>query len=154
MTDNVVSFPNAAAVDTVEPVIGDDILTLADKLQELREHKKELAEAVKENNQNLDAVEAQLSAAMVEVELQNFKRAGKTFYLLPQTFCSIRRGMNEQLFAWLRDNGAEDLVRETVFASSLKSYVKELREEDGDVPEKLAELINIHDKIAVGMRNA
>ena len=43
-------------------------------------------------------------------------------------------GKREELFEWLRSNGFEDLVTETVNASTLKAFYKEQFEKGNEVP--------------------
>lgn len=50
---------------------------------------------------------------------------------------SIREGMRDKAFAWLRQNGYEDLVTTTVNSSSLSSLAKELAEENQEFPDAL-----------------
>lgn len=51
-----------------------------------------------------------------------------------QAYCSVVAGQKEALFGWLEDNGFNDLITEVVNASTLKSFVKECREEGRPVP--------------------
>lgn len=136
----------------VEAIVSEDILSLADQFRDLKAKKEELAALTKDNNQEISNTEEQLSSAMVMAEVSLFRRAGRTFYLNPQLFCSAKADQKENLHQWLKDHEAGDLVQETVHAGSLKSYVKELKDDDA-MPEDLAEMLNIFEKIGIGMRS-
>ena len=60
-----------------------------------------------------------------------------------------------ELYQYLKDNGFGALVKETVNANTLSGWVKEQMEEnDDELPEDLAEFINLYEKTAVGIRKA
>ena len=53
----------------------------------------------------------------------------------------------------LKDNGYGDIVTETVNANTLASFVKEQKTLNADeVPAWLADVVNIHEKVSVGIR--
>ena len=49
-------------------------------------------------------------------------------------------------FEVLREQGFADLIKETVNASSLQSAMNALVEQEGELPEELAEVINQYDQ--------
>lgn len=58
----------------------------------------------------------------------------RSFYVLPKMSASMVD--KEEAMAWLRERGADALITETVNASTLSSYVKDLLENEGiDPPE-------------------
>jgi hypothetical protein len=64
-------------------------------------------------------------------------------------------GNKEALHTALREQGYGDLVYETVNANSLSSFVKERMDESGDaLPAWLMGLVNVFDKVTVGVRKA
>ena len=104
------------------------IFEMADELKAAKEHKKDL-------------------------EAEKFTRNGSTFYLNSRLYASPRAEMKEAMFAALIDHGYGDLITQTVNANTLSSFCKEQREANKDViPDWLAEVVNIHDKITVGIR--
>lgn len=131
-----------------------DVFTLADRLQSLKEHKKELQDELKAVNAELEEVEQQLAELMINEEMQNFTRNGQTFYLNTRIYANAIADRKEELFAWLKENGYGDLVYETVNANSLAAFVREQLEEADKFPEGLAELVNVFEKTTVGMRKA
>ena len=104
-------------------------------------------------NARIDELDKALSDAMAESELEKFTRNGSTFYLNSRLYASPRAEMKEAMFAALIDHGYGDLITQTVNANTLSSFCKEQREANKDViPDWLAEVVNIHDKITVGIR--
>jgi hypothetical protein len=131
------------------------LLELASKLSALRERKEALKEEEKQLNDEIADVEQQLVDMMISEEMQNFTYSGKLFYLNQQVRVSPRAEVKEKVFAWLKDNGYEDLVYETVNSNRFSAFCKELMEEnDGELPEDLAGLVNVFERTAVGMRKA
>jgi chromosome segregation ATPase len=128
---------------------------LADELKHLREQKQDLEQQVKDINEKIDETDYRLSELMAESETQNFTRAGTMFCLTTKTRASAVAGSKEALYAALRQQGFGELVYETVNANSLSSFVKERIEENGDaLPGWLTGLVNVFDKVTVGVRKA
>lgn len=128
------------------------VFSLADKLLALREEKDRLSELTKENNAEIERVEREMIEQMRVNELQNFKRNGKLFYQTAKTWASPQVEKKELVYAWLKENGYADLVKETVHAQTFSSFVNERIEEDGEVPEDLANMINLTEKVSIGIR--
>jgi hypothetical protein len=58
------------------------------------------------------------------------------------------------MFAALIAHGYGDLITRTVNANTLASFCKEQREANKDeIPDWLAEVVNTHAKVTVGIRN-
>lgn len=128
-------------------------LTMADRLQELRDEKEQLEISLKETNAMIEAVEQDLVAAMVTAELDSFKRNGHSYSLKVDTFASAKAECKEELFEALRNNDAGDLVQEQVNANSLRAFVKELKaNNDDEIPEWIAEFINVYEKTKIAVR--
>ena len=129
------------------------IFELADKLKVLKEHKKDLESEVKSITDEIEAIDLELSDAMAEAECERFSRNGNTFYLSSRLFASPASGRKDDMILALKDNGYGDLVTETVNANTLASFVKEQKTLNADeVPAWLADVVNIHEKISVGIR--
>ena len=123
------------------------IFEMADELKAAKEHKKDLEAQVKDVNARIDELDKALSDAMAESELEKFTRNGSTFYASP------RAEMKEAMFEALIAHGYGDLITQTVNANTLASFCKEQREANKDViPDWLADVVNTHDKITVGIR--
>ena len=128
---------------------------LADELKRLRDLKADLEQQVKDTAAQIDETDYRLSELMAETETQNFTRAGTMFCLTTKTRASAVAGNKEALHTALREQGYGDLVYETVNANSLSSFVKEQIEENGDaLPAWLLGLVNVFDKVTVGVRKA
>jgi len=128
---------------------------LADELKSLRDLKSELEAQVKDVTAKIDEVDYRLSEMMAETETQNFTRAGTMFCLTTKTRASAVADSKDALYTALREQGYGDLVYETVNANSLSSFVKERIEENGDaLPAWLMGLVNVFDKVTVGVRKA
>lgn len=128
-------------------------LKMADRLQELRDEKEQLELALKETNGMIEAIEQDLVAAMITAELDSFKRNGHTYSLRVDTFATAKADRKEELFEALRNNNAGDLVQEQVNANSLRAFVKELKaNNDDEIPEWIADYINVYDKTKIAVR--
>ena len=132
--------------------MSDRIFELADKLLELREEKDRLKELTKQNNEEIDRVEQELAEEMRVNEIDNFKRSGRTFYPIVKTWASPQRGRREAVYEWMKENGYGDLVTETVHAQRFNSMINEMIEDDGTVPEDLERLINVTERVSIGVR--
>ena len=128
---------------------------LADKLKALRDQKDALEAELKQVNMDIENADWHLSTLMAETETQNFTRAGTMFCLTTKTRASATEGMKDELFGALRAEGFGDLIYETVNANSLSAFVKEqIAESDDALPQWLSGLVNVFEKITVGVRKA
>ena len=102
---------------------------------------------------HIDRLDLELSDAMAEAECERFSRNGNTFYLNTRLFASPVAGRKDDMIFALKDNGYGDIVTETVNANTLASFVKEQKTLNADeVPAWLADVVNIHEKVSVGIR--
>ena len=129
------------------------IFSLSDQLKELKDRKKELDAEIKNINAEIDRIDLELSDAMAEAECDKFSRNGNTFYLSTRLFASPAAGHKDDMITALKENGYGDIVTETVNANTLASFVKEQKLlNDDEVPVWLTDIINIHEKVSVGIR--
>ncbi len=129
------------------------IFELADKLKELKDRKKELETEVKNLSSEIECVDLELSDAMADAECERFSHGGSTFYLNTRLYASPTAGCRDDLIFALKNNGYSDIVTETVNANTLASFVKEQKAINADeVPAWLADVVNIHEKVSVGIR--
>lgn len=133
--------------------MGSSIFELADKLKELKDKKKSLDEEIKAVNAEIEFTDIELSEAMIQEEMQNFKRSGLTFYINTKTYASAIPEFKEELFETLKNEGYGDLIYETVNANSLSAFVKEqiLMNEDS-LPDWMDGLVHVYDKTTIGIR--
>lgn len=132
----------------------DNIFALADRLQMLERAKQCAEEQLKALNGEIDEVRTKLADLMISEEMPNFTRNGRVFYLTTRLFASAIKQRKDELYQWLREHGFGDLVYETVNANSLAAFIREQMEETEQLPEGLAELVNVFEKTTVGMRKA
>lgn len=116
-----------------------------DAYRALLDQKEQLAQAVKANNQAIEAARNALADSMVESETQQIIRGGYSYTLTPKTKYSKAAGQDEALMDALRDYGLGDLIRETVNAQSLQGAMSTLAEENEDqLPEAFEGLVNVY----------
>lgn len=129
------------------------IFELADQLKAAKDKKKELDAEIKELGAKIDELDLALSDAMAEAECERFSRNGNTFYLNTRLYASPIAGQKEAMFQALKDKGYGEIVTETVNANTLASFVKEQMAENNDeVPEWIAQVVNTFEKVSVGIR--
>ena len=130
-----------------------EIFELADRLKAAKEQKKELDTQVKSVNAEIESLDAALSEAMAEAEVDRFSRNGSTFYLSSRLFASPAAGRREELLRALKDNGYGSIVVETVNANTLASFVKEqMAANEEELPDWLSDVVNTYEKVSVGVR--
>nr|DAL77423.1 MAG TPA: protein of unknown function (DUF5320) [Caudoviricetes sp.] len=131
------------------------IFEMADRLKALKEQKKDLEAQAEAVGAEINALDAQLSDAMAEADLDRFSRNGSTFYLKSRLFASPAAGRRDEMLAALKANGYGSLVVESVNANTLSSFIKEQREVTGmDVPEWLGDTVSTYEKVSVGIRKS
>ncbi len=132
-----------------------EILSLADKLKQLKDRKSALEDELKAVNAEIDQTDKTLSDQMAEAELDKFSHSGMTFYLKTRLFASPQSGRKEDLFAALRDHGFGDLITENVNANTLSAFCKEQIAQSGEaekLPDWLSHVVSTFEKTSVGLR--
>ena len=129
------------------------IFEMADRLKAAKEMKKDLESQVKEVNAEIETLNHDLSLAMAEEQVDKFSRNGSTFYLHMRLYASPAAGMKDELMQRLKDHGYGSIVTETVNANTLSSFTSEQVQCNDDVlPEWLGEVLNVYEKVTVGVR--
>ena len=132
-----------------------NLLDAATKLKALKDKKVELEAMTKENNQEIEKAEQELLEIMTEDEMPKFVHMGTSFSMSNKIFASAKADKKEELMQALKDNDYGDLVKEQVNAQSLRSAVIEMmKENDEEVPEWIADLVNVYEKPVINMRKA
>ena len=126
--------------------------------KELLDRKDELAELTKENNAAKEQLEYEICQMMVDEEKPNTVVDGFTYSLQQKTMYSKKseEALAEagiDFFDVLREQGLGDLIVEKVDPRTLNSSVSAMAE-DGELPEELAECLNIYEKLALSKRKA
>jgi len=136
----------------------EDLLTIIRILFELKEKKKNLKEMLKEIESEIDELSFLLIEKMSFLELKSLSH--ENLRITPSINMYISSRNEEKLKTYLKQNGAEWLIKETIPASSLRKWVKDIMEEQEEpvfnveqrIPEDLRELVNVYLKPVVSIR--
>ena len=114
---------------------------IAKLFMEIRDLQDNIAALAKEMKAVYDlARHVTLPAVFKEHETKTVTAYGYRFTVSDLLRASIKGGMKEEAFAWLRDNNLEDLITETVNASTLSAEAKRQIEEGFGLDEDLFNL--------------
>ena len=138
------------------------MMTLDDKVRaykELLDKKDELADLVKENNKAVDELEQEIAQMMVDEEKPDTTVDGFKYSLQEKTIYSKigeekLMEMGVDFFDVLREQGLEYLIVERVDSRTLNSAMNNLVEEQGELPEELAECLNVYSQLKITKRKA
>lgn len=125
----------------------------------LLDRKDNLSELTKENNAAKEQLEQEICKMMVDEEKPSTVVDGFTYSLQQSTQYSKRSQeylseQNIDFFDVLREQGLGDLIVERVDPRTLNSSCKALVEEQGELPEELAECLSIYEKLTLSKRKA
>ena len=126
----------------------------------LLDRKDELAELTKENNAAKEALEQEICQMMVDEEKPNTVVDGFTYSLQQKVMYSKKseEALAEagiDFFEVLNEQGLGDLIVPKVDPRTLQSSVSAIVEEnDGELPEELAEVLNAYEKLTLAKRKA
>lgn len=137
------------------PPVEETMFDLADRLKDLKDHKKQKELELRNIGDVIFQVETALAQLMAMKETQNFTRNDTTFCLMSSTKASAIAGSKEEFYANLRQQGYGDLIYETINANSLSSFIKEqISENENSLPDWLDGLVNVYEKTSVGVRKS
>jgi len=135
---------------------------LDDKVREYQkvlERKDELTEQTKENNALKEELEQQICQMMIDEDKPDTTVDGYKYSLKQETVYSklgedklMERGID--FFELLREQGIGDIIVEKVDPRTLNSTCKGIVEEQGELPEELAEALNVYEKLGISRRKA
>lgn len=135
---------------------------LDDKVREYQkvlEKKEELAEQTKENNRLKDELEQQLCQMMIDEEKPDTTVDGYKYSLKQENMYSklseeklMEKGID--FFDLIREQGFGDIIVEKIDPRTLNSTCKGIVEEQGELPEELAEAISVYEKLSIARRKA
>lgn len=127
------------------------LIDMVNNYQELLEKKESLAEETKKNNEQIEALKQEIAQQMIDDDCPRIAAGDYMFSL--QIKSNYAKRSEEYLaandldfFEVLREQGFADLIKETVNPRSLQSAMKALVEENGELPEELAEVISQFDQ--------
>ena len=126
------------------------LLEMVNEYQELLEEKEGLAEAIEEKKQ-------EIAQQMIDDDCPKISSGGYTFSLSDKTIYSKKSEESLQeagldFLEVLREQGLGDIIVETVNSRTLQSTIKNLVEEQGELPAELAEVINSYDTFDIVRR--
>ena len=121
------------------------MLAAADTLKALRDEKTELQAKLKEVQESIDAVEAELIQYMTDEECTGFDRNGSHFSLVIREYPGAVPEEKEELYRRMREHGFEHLF--TINVQTLSGTIKELKANNDDVlPDWLEGVIQIYEE--------
>lgn len=133
--------------------------------ERIKEYKKcldlkdSLAEQTKENNKILERMEQEIAQIMIDEEKPDTTVDGYKYSLQEKTMYSKigedrLMGKGIDFLEVLREEGFGDLIVERVDPRTLNSAMNNLVEETGELPEALAECLNVYSQLKVQKRKA
>jgi hypothetical protein len=129
-----------------------DLYQLLDRYHGLKDRKTALEDELKAINAAVETVNDVLVDKFVESETTKVSKGGFTYHMNTRLFASPKEGCKAELYDWLKVNGYGDLVKETVYAQTLSSQVKEWKEVDGAIPEGADRYLSVHEKVTINIR--
>ena len=121
---------------------------LLEFLVELRDKKADLESQQKALNAEIESVEDELIADMLENEDASFNHKGVTCSLVQREFVSPEQERKGDLWAVMKQNGFEDLF--TINSQTLSGTVKDIiANNDDQLPEWLDGLVKITEKPSI-----
>ena len=127
------------------------MVDMVNEYQELLVKKESLEKAVEENNELIKAKKQEIVQQMIDDDCPRISVGEYMFSLQVKNQFSKKaeayleaQGLN--FFDVLREQGLGDLIKETVNQRSLQSAMKELVEQNGELPAELAEVISQYDQ--------
>lgn len=127
--------------------------------QKLLERKEELADATKENNKAKEALEQEICQMMVDEEKPSTVVDGYNYSLQQKTEYSklgedklAEKGLD--FLDVLRGQGLGSIIVEKVDPKTLSSTCRGIVEENGELPEELAEVVSAYEKLTLSRKKA
>ncbi len=127
--------------------------------QKILEEKDRLAEATKENNKLKEKLEQEICQIMIDEDKPDTTVDGYKYSLKQETMYSklsedklMEKGID--FFELLREQGIGDIIVEKVDPRTLNSTCKGIVEEQGELPEDLADALSIYEKLGISRRKA
>jgi len=105
----------------------------------LNNKKKELESELKEVKEQIVEKEPFLIDNLINNDMTKISIAGKTCYIKINTFAVIKN--RADAIQVLRDTGYEDYIKEGINAQSISKLVRDLIEENGNLPEEFGDII-------------
>lgn len=115
----------------------DRLTNLARRFRELKDRKESLNAELKELGEELKKIEVELlPQAMDENDIEKFTVEGVgTVYTQVKVYAYVKVEDQQQFFGWLREEGHDPLIKESVAPGTLNKFVQDQLEEGVDLPE-------------------
>ncbi len=115
------------------------LVELVHEMSDIRKKKDSLEDALKEINEEFDFLRiTKIPTVMRDDGVDRLSVSGVgRVSITADLHVSIKADQKEAFYEWLRDNGREDLISETVNPSTLKATVKKMFQSGEIVPEEL-----------------
>ena len=124
------------------------MLSAADTLKTLRDEKSALQAKLKDVQEGIDAVEAELIQMMTDEECTGFDRNGIRFSLVIKEYPGAVPEEKEELYRRMRSHGFDHLF--TINTQTLSATVKELKANNDDMlPDWLEGVIQIYEQPSI-----
>lgn len=121
---------------------------LLEFLVELRDNKADLDSQIKALNAEIESVESELIADMIDNEDASFNHKGVTCSLVQREFVSPEQERKSDLWTVMKENGFEDLF--TINSQTLSGTIKDLKvNNDDQLPDWLEGLVKITEKPSI-----
>jgi hypothetical protein len=135
------------------------VMQLAIEYQLAKQHKAGADAAAGEAGARVRAIEQELAAAMISLEVSKFTSDdGWTFAVDPKTFVSPETGCTDAVVSWIVNNGGAALMSiPRMHHAKRDSFLRDvLLDDDGcaELPEELQGLIRVHTEPRVSMTAA
>ena len=129
------------------------MLLAADRLKTLRDEKAELQARLKDVQESIDSVEAELIQHMTDEECTGFDRNGIRFSLVIREYPGAVPEERDELYRRMRSHGFEHLF--TINTNTLGATVKELKANNDDhLPDWLEGVIQIYEQPSIRVSKA
>jgi hypothetical protein len=113
--------------------------TLCVSMKDLQTDKEKAEDLLKSINEQLDELRLKKIPEMMEqldLRTATFEGLGRV-QLASDLYASTRAGQKEAAMQWLRDCGYDNMVQESVNASSLKALFRRMIEGGAEIPEDI-----------------
>lgn len=150
MEDRMQNGPSPDA-DLTSLFVGEetnDLVAQARIVADLYERKRGIKENLEILQSEYRKEEELLLLIMERDGVTSLKLGDSTIFQKEQTYVSVNREREMAALTWLKEQGYEHLIRETVNSRTLSSVYREMVELDINVP---TELFNINPKKTVGV---
>ena len=129
------------------------MLTLADRLSDLKDQKSDLMAQLKDLNRQIDEASSSLVQMMVDQECTSFHRGSHMFVLAVKEYLSAIPEEKERLYAAMKENGFEHLF--TIPTNTLSATLKELKINNDDaLPDWLEGMVGSYEEATIQVRKA